>query len=1706
MFKKMNIMKKLLLAFFVVGVVPAIVISVTSLNNGGGALKKSEYSKLESIRETKKAQILEQFDNYKKNMGFLKNIVGTYEDEGFEMLALSTNQKKSKIENFFKKIDSELVLISSHKDVLEAEKVFRTVASKGKFNSGNPQYRSSWVRYNPVFSNLIKNNNFEDIYLINASNGLVMFSNDGGKDVGTNIKLGKEKNEGLGKLLEKILASGKSAYSDFSAYSPKDGKQYFFAGIPIYKNGKFESIVALRYGADKFDELVQEYTGLGKTGETYLAGMSDGKITFRSDLKTMGNGTYTVGAEAAKGSPEYWVDAFDNKLVKDVYTDSEGKLVMVVGEKLAVNGLDWIIISKMDIEEILTKKVENREVYDIYREKFDFSDLFLIHPNGQVFYSVAKEDDYHTNIISGKYSKSGLGNLVKNVLETKEYQFEDFSIYEPSDGEVYSFVGIPYIYNNKVQFVIGAQISKEKINKIMSHISEMGKTGETFLVGKDYLMRSDSYLDKKNRTIEASFKNSTTIDTKDVTNALKGMSNTISLTDYLGNTVLSSYTNVKIGNTEWALISKMNSKEVMTSNRYLTIWILIILLISIGGITLFAFAFTETISKPILKLNEWAKKVAKGENEIIEITESNDEIGMVSESFKNVVDSLQKLTDMCTHISIGDLSDKFTLRSENDPLGQAVNTMRDNFVTVVEQAKQISKGDYSSEIIPRSDKDELSISLKEMVVALKESRDNNEKQRWTKAGQGELNDVMQGEQRIEGLAKNIITKLCTYLSVDVGTIFIKGTENEYILTGTYAFTPKIAHAVTVREGEGMLGQALLEKQMMITKNVPDDYMVTSSSLGETKIKNILILPCLHNNEVLCLIELGKLKEFTETEIELLKIVSENIAIGIESCEAQENMKILLDKTMKQAEELQQQQEELRQTNEELEEQAKALRESEERLLQQQEELRQTNEELEEQTKILKESEERLQVQQEELRVTNEELEERTFSLENQRKEVNEKNEILKKAQKEIEMKAKALEIASKYKSEFLANMSHELRTPLNSILILSQLLSQNKSKHLTELEIDYANTINTSGIDLLNLINDILDLSKVEAGKMEVNIEKIKTKSMVKEIEKLFEHVVSEKGLSFNVSIEDDVPEDIFSDEQRLSQVIKNVMSNAIKFTSKGSIDLKVFKPKNMNFNLKSLENKDLIAFSIKDTGIGITPDKIMHIFEAFKQGDGTTSRKFGGTGLGLSISREFIRLFGGEIQVQSEEGKGAEFIVILPVKSEVSGKADVEFNAMDYIESNFGHSKAEEIPQIEVLPAKKEETFTFEVKKELPDLELEEVDINVSDNEYILIIEDDQTFSGILEKMAQVKGFTAITTQTGEKGLAIINKAIPSAVILDIGLPGMSGWEVLERIKQNPKLKKIPVHIMSAIDGSEKFKELGILDFIQKPVSIEKLENAFDRIKTITINGLKKILIVEDNKIHSKSIRSVIMAHNNDIEILACETAEACIKMLMNDEFDCMILDLGLEDMCGIDLLTKIRKDDISQIPIIIYTGKDLSREENEKLEKYAETVILKGPQSMERLLDETNLFLHHIEKKMSEKKHRIVQSEYEKEENLVGKKVLVVDDDMRNVFALTSLLESKGLIVEPARNGKEALEIIKKDEMFDIILMDIMMPEMDGYTATRAIRKIRRYENTPIIALTAKAMKEDRNKCINAGASDYMSKPIEMDKLINLLRVWLY
>jgi len=752
--------------------------------------------------------------------------------------------------------------------------------------------------------------------------------------------------------------------------------------------------------------------------------------------------------------------------------------------------------------------------------------------------------------------------------------------------------------------------------------------------------------------------------------------------------------------------------------------------------------------------------------------------------------------------------------------------------------------------------------------------------------------------------------------------------------------------------------------------------------------------------------------------------------------------------------------------------------------------------------------------EEELRVTNEELEERTKALEEQRNSIAKKNTEINQARQELERKARDLETASKYKSEFLANMSHELRTPLNSILILSQLLSENKEMNLTTKQREFARTIHTSGSDLLELINEILDLSKVESGKMELRIEELSLREARHELVKLFEPLAREKRLEFVAEVAGDLPAVILTDPQRLKQILKNLLSNAFKFTEQGRVTLAIGRPRaGVDLSASGLNPAAALAFSVCDSGIGIPLEQQKIVFEAFRQADGTASRKYGGTGLGLTISRELCKLLGGEIQLVSSPGQGTEFVVYLPEKlaprltsaGESALAAAVEERTEEVrsqIRESHERRVAAQAPaaagsESAAAPAAREEA----AEPEQP-LTLEAVDAG---RKRLLIVEDDARFAQILASIAEERGFSCVLTGSGEEALAAIAHCQPGAVILDLQLPGMDGWTVLERLKASPETRHIPVHIMSVSDSGHEALKRGSIGFLAKPVSNEGILQAFERIESVISKAVGRLLLVEDDPGQRTSIIELIGA--GDVSITAVATGREALAALAEAPFDAMILDLGLNDMSGFELLERISQDErIRKVPVIVYTGQDLTEAEEAELRKYAESIIVKGVRSPERLLDETALFLHRVEKDLPVDKQRMLRMTRDNDAVFQDKTILVVDDDMRNVFALSSVLEYAGLNVVVGKNGRDGIAKLEDNPQVNLVLMDIMMPEMDGYQAMREIRQRRKYAKLPIIALTAKAMKGDRAKCIEAGANDYLAKPVDTDKLLSLLRVWLY
>lgn len=1031
---------------------------------------------------------------------------------------------------------------------------------------------------------------------------------------------------------------------------------------------------------------------------------------------------------------------------------------------------------------------------------------------------------------------------------------------------------------------------------------------------------------------------------------------------------------------------------------------------------------------------------------------------VVAFTIKGIINSISKIKDAADRMAKGDVDVALNIKTK-DEIGELALSFN-QMISVTKDfsgiADTIGKGDYSPVIKPRSDKDTLGIALDNMKNNLQSLAKENEIRTWLLTGNSELNDKMRGEKEIRALAQDVIIQLATYLKAQIGAVYL--SENSHLdLVGSYAFHYRKDNINSFKLGQGLVGQAALEKKTILFSELPDNYIRINSGLGNSIPKNIIIFPFLYDGEVKGVVEIGSAQEFSDLDMQFLNMVGENIAIAFNAAQSRTQLKELLEETQRQAEELEAQQEELKQSNVELLEKTELLEKSEAELKAQQEELQQTNEELEEKANLLEEQKEKLE-----------------------------------NAKMDIENKARELEVTGKYKSEFLANMSHELRTPLNSILILSQLLSENKNKSLGDKEVEFSKNIYNSGADLLELINEILDLSKVESGRMELDIAEFPVSELNSEIRSMFSEVAKNKSIDFIIRDNEKELKTIHTDKQRLEQILRNLLSNAFKFTGKGGqVILDVHKAaKDIAFKNSRLNGvRDIVAFSVTDTGIGIPEDKLGVVFEAFQQADGSTKRKYGGTGLGLSISRELANALGGEIHVQSKEGTGSVFTLYLPLKFDAAVMTATE--------------RTVEVKERKSEPLQKKDGI-----EKFPVLEGEVRDdrYNIHENDkVVLIMEDDAEFSIILLDFVRGRNYKGIVAAQGNAGLSFARHYKPDAILLDMKLPVMDGAEVLKHLKNDPDLRHVPVQIISGYDRRKEGMELGAFDFVRKPLEKDDLKKVFDRIEDFISKKLKRLLIVEDNEQQNKAIRELV--GNGDVKSLSAYSGKQAHEMMSIEYFDCIIVDLGLPDMSGFDLLEKIKADDkLNKIPIIVYTGKDLSKDENARLLKFANTVVLKTADSQERLLDETMLFLHRVESRLPKEKQKIIRQLHKTDEVLNNKKVLVVDDDIRNLYSLTNALEEEGMHCLTAENGKVALKILKENPAIEMVLMDVMMPEMDGYEATKEIRNIGKFSKLPIIALTAKAMKGDREKCLNAGMSDYISKPVNIEQLLSLMRVWLY
>ncbi|MBP3059908.1 response regulator [Pseudomonas chengduensis] len=930
--------------------------------------------------------------------------------------------------------------------------------------------------------------------------------------------------------------------------------------------------------------------------------------------------------------------------------------------------------------------------------------------------------------------------------------------------------------------------------------------------------------------------------------------------------------------------------------------------------------------------------------------------------------------------------------------------------------------------------------------------DEQRRRAWLGGGQTLLAERLLGQPQVQELADRSLEFLAEYLNCVVAALYLRDAQTgDLTRVAGYGFSEDASLKEHFYRGEGLIGQAARGRRLVCLDDLPADYIKVASSLGEGQPVSVALVPLQSEDRVNGVVELAFMRVLEPREREFLEAIASNVGMALEAARYRQRLQEVLGQTQQLNEELQTQQEELRAANEELEQQAR----------------------------VLKESQAHLETQQAELEQTNEKLSEQAQTLADQRDELDQRNTTLGRIQAQLEERAEELQRASRYKSEFLANMSHELRTPLNSSLILAKLLAENGNGNLNDEQVKFAESIYSAGNDLLNLINDILDIAKVEAGKLEIRPERTPLASLLEGLRDVFVPLAGERSLSFEIEQQGELPQVLFTDRQRAEQILRNLLSNAFKFTDRGGVTLSV-----------SRQDDHYLAFAVRDTGIGIAADQQQAIFEAFRQADGTTNRRYGGTGLGLSISRDLAGLLGGSITVSSVPGEGSTFTLLLPERL-VEGAAPSQPIAAPLVVAE----PPLPVAAVAAAPAMPRAPAPFADDRE---------HLDERGGRRVLVVEDEVRFARILFDLAHELGYACLVATCADEGLELARQYRPDAILLDMRLPDGSGLGVLQRLKDDPQTRHIPVHVVSVEDQSEAALHLGAVGYALKPTSRDQLKEVFGRLEAKLNQQVKRVLLVEDDPLQRDSVARLIS--DEDIEITAVALAGDALEKLRDTVFDCMIIDLKLPDMQGNELLRRMAEEDICSFPpVIVYTGRNLTRDEEAELLKYSRSIIIKGARSPERLLDEVTLFLHKVEAELSSEHQRMLKTARSRDKLFEGRRLLLVDDDVRNIFALSSALEQKGATVEVARNGFEALDKLREREDIDLVLMDVMMPEMDGYEATRQIRLEDRWKNLPIIAVTAKAMKDDQERCREVGANDYLAKPIDLDRLFSLIRVWM-
>jgi CheY-like chemotaxis protein/signal transduction histidine kinase/HAMP domain-containing protein len=1069
---------------------------------------------------------------------------------------------------------------------------------------------------------------------------------------------------------------------------------------------------------------------------------------------------------------------------------------------------------------------------------------------------------------------------------------------------------------------------------------------------------------------------------------------------------------------------------------------------------------TDTVNVMAANLTEQVRgfakvvtAVASGDLKQNFTIKSKGEVAALADTINNMTSTLATFADQVTTVA-REVGVEGRLGGQANVPGAAgtwkdltanVNRLAANLTTqvraIAEVATAVTKGDLtrSIQVDARGEVAELKDNVNTMIDNLRLTTDRNKEQDWLKTNLGRFTNMLQGQRDLVRVGQMLLSELTPLVGAQQGVLYQRSDEQKegggapsLRLLATYADDGADGHPVAVGFGEGLVGQCAVEKRRMLVTDLPVGTKRIGSGLFSALPQSVIVLPVLFEGQVKAVIELASLNVYTASHLAFLDQLTSSIGIVLNSIEATMQTEGLLEQSQKLAAELQGQQRELQQTNEQLAQKAQQLAD--------------------------------------------------------QNAEVERKNQQIEQARRALEDKAEELALTSKYKSEFLANMSHELRTPLNSILILGQQLSENPDNNLTPKQVEFARTIHGAGTDLLTLISDILDLSKIESGTVTVEPVEVAFSSLVDAVGRPFRHDAETRGLTFDVHLDAALGRSLVTDQKRLQQILKNLLSNAVKFTESGAVRLNVsavtagWSPDHPVLGRAG----GVVAFAVSDTGIGIAPEKQKIIFEAFQQADAGTSRKYGGTGLGLAISRELANLLGGEIQLRSTPGLGSTFTLYLPLRYAGPSTAYPDVSRT----SPGVHPAVSAVVRVPDAPA-----------DEIVD---DRADLRPGDST-LLIIEDDPHYARVLVDLARDQGFKVLVASRGAEALDLAREVHPTAISLDVFLPDMLGWAVLSHLKQDPGLRHIPVQILTLDENRQHGLARGAFSFVTKPATTEGLEAALARIKSYAAPRHKRLLIVEDNAAEQLGIKELL--GHDDIEVVTADTGEEALAVLHEQPVDCVVLDLRLPDITGFEVLARMRDDEaIKEVPVVVFTGRELSPEEDEQLQDLARKVVIKGVESPERLLDETSLFLHRVIGDLPPQKQEMLERLHRSDEDLRGRRVLVVDDDVRNIFALGSILERHGMSVLTAQTGREALTTLQATPEIAMVLMDIMMPEMDGYETIQLIRKHPSLRRLPIVALTAKAMKGDREKCLEAGASDYLAKPVNTDQLLSTLRVWFH